>query len=126
VTIKVLIVDDVAEMRDLLKAIVQKLQYISIEASSGQEAMAILQKNPDIKLILLDIGLPDISGLEFAAQLKSGTIHPHIFFVTGQSEYDAMVQAGKLGAVSFIVKPIRPSHVMERIQSILQNKKGAK
>ncbi len=124
-SIKVLIVDDVAEMRDLLKAIVQKLQYTSLEASTGQEALTLLQQNPDIKLILLDIGLPDISGLEFAAQLKSGPLHPHLFFITGQSEYDDIVRAGKLGAVSYIVKPIRPSHVMERIQAIMDDKKRA-
>ncbi|SMF63168.1 response regulator [Pseudobacteriovorax antillogorgiicola] len=115
----ILIVDDVKEMRDLLNKIVTKMGYQALEAATGQEALKLLDESPKIEVVLLDMGLPDIDGLEVATSIRKKDESMKICFITGKGDYEYVKAAGKVGAVSYIVKPIRPSLVIERLKQIV-------
>ena len=61
---KVLVVDDVSEMRDLLGKVLKTMHCAYIEASSGSEAIQAISDNDDVDIVLLDVGLGDVDGFE--------------------------------------------------------------
>ena len=99
---KVLIVDDEFLARKLLSDYVSKIDSLELVASCANafEAMAQLQKS-QIDILLLDIHMPDITGLEFVSSLRN---IPTFIFTTAYSEY--AIDSHELGAVDYLLKPI--------------------
>ena len=99
---KVLIVDDEYLARKLLPDCVSKINSLELAGSCANafEAMTILQKEK-IDILLLDIHMPDITGLELAGNLKN---MPALIFTTAYSEY--AIDSYELGAVDYLLKPI--------------------
>ena len=100
---KILIVDDEADLRSMLKSILQE-DYTVTEAEDG----AGLQKSfsldaPDV--ILLDLKLPDANGLDLLPQIKKNWPDTEVIVLTGEATFEAAVQATKRGAYHFINKP---------------------
>ncbi|MHB8533794.1 MAG: response regulator [Solirubrobacteraceae bacterium] len=107
-TVRVLVVDDQAPFREVARAVVELTDGFEVagEAESGEESIALAEElRPD--LILMDINLPGISGLEATRQILSGDgAHPHIVVLV-LSTYEASEfgsQAEEAGAASFISK----------------------
>ncbi|MDW3191456.1 MAG: LytTR family DNA-binding domain-containing protein [Cytophagales bacterium] len=99
----VLIADDEEDARELLKVHLKRHDHLSLvaEAQNGQEALEAIQKwKPDI--ILLDIQMPELSGIELVEQLKE-TAPPQIIFVTAYDQF--AVKAFELNAVDYLLKP---------------------
>jgi DNA-binding response OmpR family regulator len=104
----ILIVDDDLLTLKFYEAYLKDPSFNVIKATSGKECFEQV-KNNAISLIILDVGIPDISGYEIAAQLKLGreTMDIPIVFITGNT--DSFIDAGKgfeLGAVDFLTKPV--------------------
>jgi two-component system response regulator AlgR len=113
---KILIVDDEAPARERLRALLEELDLpceVTAEASSGIEALACCQSR-DIDLVLLDIRMPGMSGLEVAAELGNWDTPPAIIFTTAYNEY--ALDAFDQHAVDYLLKPIR----RERLERALQ------
>lgn len=113
---KILIVDDEAPARERLRALLQELDLsceVTAEASNGAEALDYCQ-NQEIDLVLLDIRMPGMSGLEVAAELGSRDTPPAIIFTTAYNEY--ALEAFDQHAVDYLLKPIR----RERLERALQ------
>lgn len=117
-TLKALIVDDepLARMRlaALLAASDDPPVEVAGEAGDGGEAMAWLNRNPACDLVLLDIQMPGLSGLQLAGALRQRADAPAIVFVTAHEEH--ALQAFELEAVDYLTKPVR----RERLQAALQ------
>ena len=103
----VLVVDDDAFECKLVNQLMDKQLYDVIFASSGSKALGMLRKErPD--LILMDMDMPGISGLETLRMLKASPAHSSIpvMMVTSHNERDVVVECLRAGAVDFVLKPL--------------------
>ncbi len=106
----ILVVDDDADTREVLKDRLESLGYHVLTAASGAEGLEILERhNP--QLILLDIEMPDISGLEVLEQIRRQDHDSTVIMITAYGSIERAVQAMKSGAYDFIPKPFEPDHI---------------
>ena len=113
---RVLIVDDEASIRRYLRPILTSQGFDVYEASNGQEALnAVLAHRPD--LIILDLGLPDIDGIEVTHRLREWSQIPIIILSVREAEQDK-VAALDAGADDYLTKPFGNSELLARIRVI--------
>ena len=137
---RILIVDDEEDICMILSYSLQKAGYETLVAHSAEEALALLLPDSPIasspiSLILLDIMMDGMSGLEMAEKLRSdiGRSHselsdasllgngiPPIIFLTALSDEDTVLQGFKLGADDYISKPFRIAEVLARVAAVLR------
>ncbi len=116
----ILVVDDEEPSRTLLKRLLEQKNYQLIFAASGIEALNQLHKHcPD--LILMDITMPGMDGLETTLRIKSADQFSTIpiIMVTGNSDKSVVANCLKAGAVDFVVKPFYRDILLEKIQKYL-------
>ena len=115
--LSVLVVDDVPEIRKLISKILTSKGYYTIEAETGQEAVQLIRQDKSIALVLLDIMLPDMDGYQVMEQLKplKEERRLKVCFVSGKKEKDAVIKAVSLGGDDYIVKPIFPDVLIEKV-----------
>ena len=119
---KVLIVDDDAEMRDYINQLL-KNSYTVFEAESAENALEILKKTePDI--IISDIVMPGMSGVEFCSKVKDSMEYSHIpvILLTGTSSPEVKLKGIECGADDYITKPFEKDLLVARIKSILKGR----
>jgi two-component system alkaline phosphatase synthesis response regulator PhoP len=118
-----LIVEDDKDILELIKFNLQKEQYQIVCASSGEEALKAV-KARTLNLILLDLMLPGIDGLEICKVLKSdpSTSTIPIIMVTAKGEDADIVLGLELGADDYLVKPFSPRVLIARIRAVLRRK----
>jgi two-component system chemotaxis response regulator CheY len=116
---KILIVDDAAFMRMMVKDNLKKAGYTDfIEAGNGEEAMAIYsEQNPD--MVLLDITMPIKDGIETLTAIKQKIPAAKVVMCSAMGQESMVVEAIKLGALDFIVKPFKPERLVQTVKSIL-------
>jgi CheY-like chemotaxis protein len=117
---KTLIVEDNANCRQILARYLQHLGHFVVEAEEGTQAIACaLAEGPD--LILLDLGLPNISGIEVAAMLRqnSNTAHIPIIALTGWSSDERKQQALSVGINIYLVKPASFETLRKTIEDLV-------
>lgn len=119
---KILIVDDEALVRQSMKMIIlRKFPGLveMLEAKNGKEAVEMYEEHyPD--LIIMDIKMPVMDGLEAASLILDGTRDPAVVFLTAYADFSFAQQAVKLGVKDYILKPPKPDEVVEVIQRSLQ------
>lgn len=121
---KILVVDDDADIIDLLQYNLQKAGYQVQTASNGLEALTVAQTFlPD--LILLDIMLPKLDGVEVGRRLREipETKDAYLVFLTARIEEYSEVAAFEVGADDYIIKPIRPRALLSRIHALFRRDK---
>lgn len=117
----ILIVDDAPANLELLRKLMSEQGYQTFVATSGERALAIAQRaHPD--LILLDIMMPGMDGLETCRQLKQNPLTQRIpvIFMSARVETEDVVAGLDLGAVDYIGKPLRMAEVCARVRAHLQ------
>ena len=124
---RILIVDDEEDICMILSYSLQKAGYEVLVAHSAEEALANYElriKNYEVDLILLDIMMGEISGLEMANHLRLDNVQsdnlPPIIFLTALSDEDTVLQGFKLGADDYISKPFRIAEVLARVAAVLR------
>ena len=106
---KILVVDDEAMARKLLKDFLEVKGYDVITASGGKEALEKIKEGPDI--VLLDIMMPDMHGMEVLDKIKETSPSTVVIMVTALAENAIGVESIKRGAFDFITKPIDLKHL---------------
>jgi diguanylate cyclase (GGDEF)-like protein len=122
----ILIVDDAPDCRDGLRNLMQELGYQTLVASCGEQALEIaLHAQPD--LVLLELALPGIDGLETCRRLKANPATSHIpaMFLSTSCETGDIVAAFDAGAADYVSKPPRVPELCARIRAQLQHKRSA-
>lgn len=114
----ILIVEDEAAIADTLVFALQGEGFTTTWLSLGHEALAHQRQTP-ADLIILDIGLPDISGFETCKQLRRFSEVPVMFLSARDSEIDRVVGL-EIGADDYVVKPFSPREVAARVRAILK------
>jgi len=119
----ILIADDSAAMRAMLVAAIDPLgEYRIVEASSGFEALRLLPRE-QVDLVLTDINMPDINGLELISYLRGNANYENIpVFIISTEGSTKDIEKGKLlGANEYIVKPFNPSQIQQLVASYLKS-----
>ncbi|MBC7443764.1 MAG: response regulator transcription factor [Ramlibacter sp.] len=115
---KILVVDDEPQIRTVLRGYLEAEGYDVAEAADGDAALASLRENPPA-LVLLDVMLPGIDGLEVLRQLRSFS-DAYVILVTARSEeVDKLVGLG-VGADDYVTKPFSPREVTARVKAMLR------
>ena len=105
--IRLLVVDDEQSIRRLCMTVGEALGYTCMEANSGETALALLEEQP-AHMILTDMVMPNMSGLEFLEKVKKLLPRSEVAVMTGHGSIETAVQAMKLGAYDYIGKPFSP------------------
>lgn len=116
---KILIIDDQSDVRRVLTLTLRHLNYETCEAADGSAGIRMsLAEGPD--LILMDLWLPDSSGLETARRIKENPKTSHIPIVgcSGWKNDETLAEAAKAGMVGFLAKPISPEQLVELIEKL--------
>src|SRR6195256_1815215 len=114
----ILVVDDEPQIRRVLRATLSSNGYNVIEAKDGQEAIEmVIREHPD--LILLDVSMPDMSGLEVCSKIRLSYEGPIIMVTVRNSERDKIV-ALDAGADDYVVKPFATGELLARIRAALR------
>jgi two-component system chemotaxis response regulator CheY len=117
----ILIADDSATMRAMLVAVVEELgDYRIVEASSGFEALRLLPRD-HVDLILTDINMPDINGLELISYLRANANYKNIpvFIISTEGSAKDVEKGKQLGADEYVVKPFSPVALQQLISKYM-------
>jgi FixJ family two-component response regulator len=116
----VFVIDDDASMREALRSL---FQSVGLQVEVFGSAPEFLQsKLRDVtSCLLLDIRLPQLSGLDFQAELMKAGIHIPIIFMTGHGDIPMSVKAMKAGAVDFLSKPFRDQDMLDAVARAIEN-----
>lgn len=120
----VMIVDDSSTVRRMMKNVLTRLikdELAYVEASTGIEALALLQSHAEIKLIMLDVNMPEMNGDLFLEKMRAKSEYNHIRVVmaTTEAEKRTVMRIMKLGANGYIVKPFTPQAMRKSLEPIL-------
>jgi len=120
-TIKVLAVDDDIINLKLLKSMLMKLPNVEevIEAKNGADAIGILKNQKDINLILLDIIMPVMGGIEVLKAVRADDTMKNIPIIVLTTDETKKSEALDCGANDFVMKPVRLEQVSEKINSLI-------
>ena len=114
----VLIVDDERNIRLTLSMALEALEIPVDTAESGEEALQKLAET-SFKLMLLDLKLPDIDGLEVLRRVVDKYPETKVIIITAYGSIEVAVEAMKLGAIDFLQKPFQPTEVRDMVRRIL-------
>lgn len=121
--IKILIVDDEEDIRELLSYNLKKEGYIVFSAENGEKGLSVLrEEKPD--LVLLDVMMPGMDGIEVCETIRQipGLSQTLICFLTARGEDYSQIAGLDAGADDYVAKPIKPKVLTSRINAILRRK----
>jgi len=120
----VFIVDDDSDMREAIEDLVQSVGLRAESFATAEEFLA-RQRTGEPSCLVLDVRLPQMSGLDFQRGLAEADIHIPIIFVTAHGDIPMSVRALKSGAVEFLTKPFRDQDLLDAIQQALNLDRAA-
>src|SRR5690349_25171382 len=115
----VFIIDDDRSMRQAIQDLVESVGLRAEAYATGQEFLR-RQRTSDPSCLVLDVRLPQMSGLDFQRQLADTGVQIPIIFITAHGDIPMSVRALKSGAVEFLTKPFRDQDLLDAIQQALQ------
>ena len=116
---QILIVDDAAFMRMMIRDILSKDGYVIHEATNGAEAIEKYDEyHPD--LVTMDITMPDVDGIEALKKIREMDDEAIVLMVSAMGQQKLILEALESGAADFIVKPFQPTKVLETVHKALK------
>src|SRR5262249_47591620 len=115
---RILIADDDAAIRDVVRFALERAGFDTVEAATGRLALArFAETSPD--LIVLDILMPDLDGLDVCRAIRRGSTTPILFLSSRDEEIDRVLGL-ELGADDYLVKPFSPRELVARVKAVLR------
>src|SRR5580704_14334389 len=119
----ILLVEDARKLRDLVRSYLERAGFTVLSTASGAEALNLAASaSPD--LLVLDLGLPDVSGETVAREVRTAGTVP-ILMHTAKSAEEDRVRGLELGADDYVTKPFSPRELVLRVQAILRRGRSA-
>lgn len=118
--ISFVIVDDAIFMRTVLKKMIEQVESFTIlgEGSNGYEAIAVAKKHqPDI--VTLDITMPEMDGILAVPEILKVSPNTRIIMISAMGQQSMVIEAIKLGAKDFVIKPFEKSRVFQAIKNVM-------
>ncbi|OHB30449.1 MAG: hypothetical protein A2X79_03410 [Desulfuromonadaceae bacterium GWB2_53_15] len=119
----ILIIDDDTGMRKTLADILRVKGYEILTAGNGGEGLAILGEKP-VNLVLIDLGLPDIPGLEVLARARTEHPSTEAIILTGNATLESAIEATNQGAFSYLIKPYEMEQLMLQIRRAIEKQQA--
>lgn len=115
---KILIVEDEVAIREFEAINLKRVGYTTIEAGSGEEALEIFDREPDIDIALLDISMPGMDGFALCKELRKRTETLGIIMLTARTQEMDKISGLMMGADDYITKPFSPTELLARVDSL--------
>ena len=120
---KILVVDDDKEIVQLLEIYVRNEGYEPVSAYNGKDALTKLNTTPDIGLVILDLMMPEMDGMEVIKRIRKDSSIPILVLSAKTADMDK-IQGLITGADDYVTKPFNPLEVMARVRSLLRRSEG--
>ena len=115
--IRILAVDDEPDLRSLLRILLTNKGYEVLEAASGQEAVELVRSEPRIDLVIMDIMMPGLNGIEACAEIRKFSTVP-MLFLTAKSQLSDKTAAYASGGDDYLPKPFSQNELMLKVESL--------
>ncbi len=114
---RALIVDDSSFIREYLRELLQRMGIVCVEAVNGQEALHLLVESESFDLMLVDLNMPVMNGLECVKELRAARLCPatKVMMVTTEADNTFICRALEYGADEFLMKPFTPESLREKM-----------
>ena len=118
---KFLIVDSASSMRNVMREILNSADYTDItEAGNGDEALELFSaENPDV--IIIDLSIDGKTGMECLKEIKEKSDSTKVVICSASAHKELVIEAAKLGATDFILKPLKPQRLIQAVQKALDS-----
>ena len=116
---KIILADDEENWRLIVRDFLEQEGYTVLEAANGKQAVELLRGHPDTALVILDIMMPGMNGLEACKELRRFSQVP-VLMVTARSDEESEISGFREGADQYISKPVKMRAFMERVKSLLR------
>ena len=121
---KVLVLEDEENIRSFVVINLKRAGYETIEAGTGEEALALIKEDPGIKVALLDIMLPGIDGFEVCRRIRATNAKIGIIMLTARSQEMDKVTGLMTGADDYVTKPFSPAELTARVDALFRRAGG--
>ena len=121
---KVLVLEDEISIRSFIVINLKRAGYEVVEAERGEEALELLEKNPDVKVAILDVMLPDIDGFEVCRRIRATNTKIGIIMLTALAQEMDKVTGLMTGADDYVTKPFSPAELTARIDALYRRAGG--
>ena len=118
-SIRILVVDDEADIRRIIRILLESRGYRVLEAPNGRLAVETIRKEPDVDLILLDIMMPELSGIEASREIRSISSAP-ILFLTARTQEQDKLEAYSSGGDDYLANPFSHGELLMKVDSLLR------
>ncbi|MEK9628273.1 MAG: response regulator [Nitrospinota bacterium] len=121
---KILVIDDEPDVREVLKIHLESANFNVIEAENGEEGMALMKTGANmlqVGLIICDIRMPKVNGIEAIDYLKENAPSIPIMVVTGYPDSELAVSLLKKGVKDYLVKPVEKEKLLEKVKEVLSS-----
>lgn len=103
--LKLLFVEDEEDLIEIITDTLNKLQASFLTAKNGEEALDVIKQNPDIDVVVTDLNMPIMSGLELIEKLKEDNFNKPIIVMSAHTEVDYINKAKEFGVDNYLLKP---------------------
>ena len=117
--IRILAVDDEPDLRGLLRILLKNKGYEVLEAASGSEAVELVRSEPRIDLVIMDIMMPGLSGVEACREIRRHSLAP-ILFLTAKTMESDMAEAYSSGGDDYLGKPFSQAELLMKVESLVR------
>jgi len=119
---QILIVDDEREIRDLVSVVLGNRGYQTLKAGDGETALQLVEENPRIALVLLDVRLPGCDGMTVLTQIREKHPDMAIVMITGLVNRELAQESIRSGAFDYVVKPLDFSRIPDTVRAALSHR----
>ncbi len=119
----VMMVDDEAPFLETMVKRLEKRKVNVKTALNGQSALDTLQKHPDIDVVVLDVKMPGMDGIETLEKIKTGHPLVEVLMLTAHATVESAIQGMKLGAFDYLMKPCDMDQLMSKVQDATRKKR---
>jgi two-component system alkaline phosphatase synthesis response regulator PhoP len=121
----VLVVEDDRDIRDVLRRYLERAGHAVLTAATGSEGLGLLERG-QVDLVVLDLGLPDIDGLDLLAAARSGPATTPVLVLSARSTVPDRITGLQAGADDYVTKPFSPAEVVLRVGAVLARSGSAR
>jgi len=113
-------VDDSITVRHSVSVVLKRAGFTMAEAADGQEGLAVVDSNRDLGMVICDINMPNMDGLDMVERVKSDPLNKAlpILMLTTEGEMSLVKRAKRAGAVGWIVKPFDPNQLVQTVSKL--------
>ncbi|MFH0791491.1 MAG: response regulator [Candidatus Omnitrophota bacterium] len=113
--IKLLVIDDEVDIRESLARIIERYGYSVLTAQNGEEGLKVINEQ-DIDIVLCDIAMPKMDGIEFLKNVRKITLKTEVIIITGESTVDRCAEAIKQNTFGYLLKPLKTEDLLDNIR----------